>query len=119
MSRHEWVCYILEVFLALLCGLILWPGTALDTAKDTSNILFIKCFNDYPTVEESPAFMFHSSMEDLQISAVGNSLIHYGGSRRGKIESHAVLGEAISPDHSPRVNDLRSRDMSQFNSKYC
>ena len=64
-----------------------WPGTALDAAKDIKkntrnrHQIMIKCFHDYPTVEESSAFIFHSSMKDLRDSTVGNTVLHEVNSR--------------------------------------
>ena len=56
-----------------------WPGTALNMARDINTSipeLFIKCFHDYPTVEELSAFMFHSSMKDIRDSTVEDNVLH-------------------------------------------
>ena len=55
----------------------------------------IKCFHDWPTVEDPSAFMFHSNMHDLKDSTVGNKVLHVISSQRRKIESHAVPGHRI------------------------
>ena len=46
-----------------------WLDMALNTAKNMNTSipdLFIKCFHDYPAVENLSAFIFHSSMKGLR-----------------------------------------------------
>ena len=58
-----------------------WPGTALSATKHIKNnkfdrIMMIKCFDHYPTMEDSIAFMFDSSMESLNDFTLGNTVLH-------------------------------------------
>ena len=48
----------------------------------------IQCLRDYPTVEESSAFIFYSHIKGLKNSTVGNTVLHVVSSNQGNIESH-------------------------------
>ena len=48
--------------------------TTLGAANNIkNNIIMIKCFHDYPTMEESSAFISHSSMKVFKNATVGNT----------------------------------------------
>ena len=56
------------------------PGKALSAAKDNKNnsrihIMIIKCFHDYPTIEESSAFILQLIMKCFEDAMVGNTFI--------------------------------------------
>ena len=59
-----------------------------------------KCFNDYPTVEVSSAFILYSSMKNFKDSTVGNTIVHVMSSQNPKIESRSVPGHGISRGYS-------------------
>ena len=63
---------------------ILWPSTALRAAKHIKNSnpdqTMIKCFHDYPTVQELSTFIFPSSMEGFKDSTAGNTVLHEASS---------------------------------------
>ena len=63
--------------------------------------IMTKCSHDYPTMEESSAFIFHSSMKDLKDSIVGDTVLHEANSHERKSESHAVPGHGIGCSLTP------------------
>ena len=97
-----------------------WPGTALDSQgiKDSnSGQMMTKCFNDYPTVKVSSAFILYSSMKGFNKDfTVGNTIVHVISSQKPKIESRAVPGHGISKSqfefaqqHAPTVLSIESQ----------
>ena len=59
------------------------------------NQIVIKCFRDYPSIEESAAFVFYLNMKLHMDSRIGISVFHVIISRMRKVESHAVPCRAM------------------------
>ena len=70
---------------------ILWPGMALSAVKDIKNDkpdqILIKCFHDYATMKNSPAFISHSSMKGFEDSTVGDTVLHEVSSHYRMVET--------------------------------
>ena len=68
-------------FSRLVYDYIPWPSMALSASKDIKNnspdqIMMVKCFHDYLTVEESSTFILRSRTKDLKNATVGNPVLH-------------------------------------------